>query len=109
MGLKKGQTNNRNGRPTGSQNKITKELRELIKEFLDRNFKGVQKEYDKLDSKEKLYFYKDLLKYAIPTISTTQMDWTDKSESKITDITIHHVNIDPFKQIRENAGITEKK
>jgi len=108
MGLPKGKTNNPKGRKKGSQNTVTKELRELIKEFLNENFEQVKRDFKKLDTKTKLYFYKELLKYAVPTISATQMDFTDTTEEKqITDIVIHHVNIDPFQKIRENAGIDD--
>ena len=38
MGLPKKRTNNPKGRPAGSENKITGELRERIKNFLEGNF-----------------------------------------------------------------------
>ena len=107
MGLPKGKTNNPKGRKKGTQNTVTKELRELIKEFLNENFEQVKRDFKKLDTKTKLYFYKELLKYAVPTISATQMEFKDITEEQISEIIIHHVNHDPFKQIRENAGIKE--
>jgi len=72
MGLKKGMTNNPKGRPQGSLNKVTKDLRLSITEFLQSNFDTVIKEWARLDGKDKLAFYKDLLKYAIPAMQSTQ-------------------------------------
>jgi len=72
MGLKKGQTNNSNGRPTGSINKLCKPLRQSITEFLENNFDEVIKIWDNLDYKDKLNFYRDLLKFAVPTLQATE-------------------------------------
>ena len=72
MGLKKGQTNNYNGRPTGSINKLCKPLRQSITEFLENNFAEVVSEWSKLEGKDKLNFYRDLLKFAVPTLQATE-------------------------------------
>ena len=48
MGLRKGQTNNPNGRPAGALNKVTKDLRINITEFLENHFDEVIKEWYKL-------------------------------------------------------------
>jgi len=72
MGLKKGQTNNSNGRPTGSINKLCKPLRQSITEFLENNFDEVVSEWSKLEGKDKLNFYRDLLKFAVPTLQATE-------------------------------------
>lgn len=72
MGLKKGQTNNANGRPTGSINKLCKPLRQSITEFLENNFAEVVSEWSKLEGKDKLNFYRDLLKFAVPTLQATE-------------------------------------
>lgn len=74
MGLKKGQTNNPNGRPAGSTNKISNDLRQLITEFLNNNFEEVVKIWEKSDNnKDKLNFYRDLLRFAVPTLQATEL------------------------------------
>lgn len=72
MGLPKGKTNNPAGRPTGSLNKLTKGLRKNITDFLQDNFEDVITEWQKLEGKEKLQFYKDLIQYAIPKMQTME-------------------------------------
>lgn len=72
MGLQKGKTNNPNGRPPGALNKITKDLRKNITEFLETNFDDVVNEWRNLEGKDKLQFYKDLIQYAIPKMQTME-------------------------------------
>jgi len=62
----KGHTNNPNGRPKGSQNRITKELKSGIMSFLQNNWEGVQSDFDQLEPRDKLTFILKLLEYALP-------------------------------------------
>ena len=66
MGLPKGKTNNPNGRPKGSQNRTTKEIKELLNNFISDNLDDLQAEYNNLDAKEKLQFFERVLKYVLP-------------------------------------------
>jgi predicted ATP-grasp superfamily ATP-dependent carboligase len=72
MGLQKGKTNNPAGRPSGSLNKLSKDLRKNITDFLEENFEVVKLEWQKLEGKDKLQFYKDLIQYAIPKMQTME-------------------------------------
>jgi len=60
-----GESGNPNGRPAGSQNKAKKKLREMIETFLLDNFEQVQEEFDRLEGKDKVKFYCDLLPYGL--------------------------------------------
>ena len=74
MGLKKGMTNNPTGRPVGSKNKVSIELRENITEFLSENFNKVKEDFKKLSPKDRLTFYKDLLKFSVPQLQNTNLE-----------------------------------
>lgn len=74
MGLRKGQTGNPNGRPKGSLNKTTKELKETVLAFLERNMADLQANYNQLEPKDKLLFFDKLLKYAMPTQAAVKAD-----------------------------------
>ena len=74
MGLKKGQTNNPAGRPKGSINKVNKELREMIKDFLTENLENFQEEFVNLDTKDKLKFIADILPYGLPKYQPTEVE-----------------------------------
>lgn len=54
------------GRPKGSPNKTTIEVKEFISKFLTANLENIQTDFDNLDSKERIYFIEKLLKYVIP-------------------------------------------
>ena len=66
MGLRKGQTNNKAGKPKGAVNKLNKDLRLSISDFLNNNFDEVIKEWKKLSGRDKVNFYKDILQYEVP-------------------------------------------
>lgn len=66
MGLKKGQTNNREGRPKGIPNKTTDELRATVQAFIEDNIEKLQDNFDLLEPKEKLIFIEKMLKMVLP-------------------------------------------
>lgn len=81
--MRKGTTNNPNGRPKGSKNKATKNLREIIKTFLEKNADDLQTEFAKLDAKDKLLFFEKLLKFAIPTQQQNQVNFEKLSDEDL--------------------------
>ncbi len=74
MGFEKGASGNPNGRPKGSKNKYKGTLRTMIADFLDNNFEKVTRDFKKLPAKDRLKFYVDLLPYAVPKLSSTEMN-----------------------------------
>jgi hypothetical protein len=61
----KGKTNNPNGRPVGSPNKTTAEIKSLITDFVGRNINTLQTDFEALDPKDRLAFFEKLLPYVI--------------------------------------------
>ncbi len=86
MAYRKGQSGNPHGRPKGAQNKITKDLRNTIKHFLDRNIEHLQKDYDQLDPQERLIFMEKLLKYAIPTMTQSKIELERLTDEQLDEI-----------------------
>jgi hypothetical protein len=86
--FKKGQSGNGNGRPPGARNKVQTELRDKIKLFLDGNFDAIQNDFDKLDPVQKLAFYERLLKFAVPVMSSQniQIDFDELDESQLDEV-----------------------
>ena len=74
MGLRPGQTNNRAGKPRGAVNKLSRDTRQTITDFLQTSWPEVEREFHKLNGKDKLNFYRDLLQYAIPKMQAVTMD-----------------------------------
>lgn len=61
---------NKGGRPKGSRDKITAPLRSMIGQFLQKNWKDVERSYKKLEPKEKVLVYERLLKYYLPQLQS---------------------------------------
>ena len=73
MPFKKGESGNSKGRPSGSENKVTVELRDRIKLFLESNFKTVQKDFKKLDSAQRVALYEKYLKFVLPQLQNSDL------------------------------------
>lgn len=70
----KGKTNNPNGRPAGTPNKVTKQLRERVSAFLTKEWPQVEKDFNRLDPKDKIMLYERLMQYAIPRLQATELN-----------------------------------
>lgn len=66
MAFKKGQITNPNGRPKGSPNRSTRQIRDAIALFVDKNIDKIQKEFNLMEPKDKLMFFERVLRYVIP-------------------------------------------
>ena len=85
-GLKKGQTNNPAGRPKGKPNRTTTEIKALVVQFIGKNITTLQKDFDQLEPKDRLAFIEKILKYAVPTMTQNQVDFSKMTEEQIDEI-----------------------
>ena len=69
------------GREKGTPNRLTKELRIILKEVLHNELESIGKHLDELDSKERLEVIIKLMPYVFPKVTSTShttnepMDW----------------------------------
>ncbi len=70
----KGYTNNPNGRPKGVPNKATTDLRQWITNFLEENREQIQQDWKSLQPKDRIVLFEKLLKYALPTLQSVQVE-----------------------------------
>ena len=66
------------GRCSGTPNKITRDLKETINDFLNNNIESLQDNFNQLDAKDKINFIERLLRYSIPRmadIPTIKVQW----------------------------------
>lgn len=86
--IKKGEVRNPKGRPKGSKNKATTKIRNLISELVEKEFENVEELLLQLKPNERAKFLTDLLKYAVPALSSINMEAT--VDQKITQIEVKY-------------------
>ena len=57
------------GRCYGTPNKITRDLKQTINDFLNNNIDSLQDNFNQLDAKDKINFIERLLRYSIPRMA----------------------------------------
>ncbi|MDR2139382.1 MAG: DUF5681 domain-containing protein [Tannerella sp.] len=66
MAQKKGQTGNPNGRPKGTPNKVTTDLRQWVNMLIENNREQLEKDLEALEPKERWQLIEKLMQYVIP-------------------------------------------
>jgi hypothetical protein len=66
MGLPKGVTNNPAGRPPGSRNKVTTELKQWITDLVHGNRQQFEEDLKKIEPAQRLAVLEKLIQYVIP-------------------------------------------
>ena len=79
MAQPKGKTGNPNGRPKGSPNKVTQELREWLAKLIDDNREQMQKDIEALEPKERLQVLEKFMQYTLPKPIAADMDRRNNS------------------------------
>ena len=74
MGRTKGDGRGRNngGRKKGTTNRVTRERRELIAEFLDNEWPNFQKMYERADEETKMKIYMEMIPYTTPKMASIE-------------------------------------
>ena len=86
--IKKGEVRNPKGRPKGSKNKATTKIRNLISDLVEKEFENVDELLLQLKPNERAKFLTDLLKYALPALSS--VDMTATVDNRITSIEVKY-------------------
>lgn len=73
MPFKRGQSGNPEGKPPGTKNKINQEIRQRIANFLDENFDKVKEDLEKLEPKDRVRFYIELLQFGLPKLKAIEL------------------------------------
>lgn len=80
------------GRPKGGENKVTKELRLMIKDFAEKRLTSIIRDFDSLPPALKVKLYIDFLQFVLPKLGSTTVDLSlEKMNSDQLDIVVNHL------------------
>jgi len=68
MAQKKGQTGNPNGRPKGSKNRSTSEIKTAIQKLLDTNVSQMERDLQELSPKDRISVLLKLAEFVLPKV-----------------------------------------
>ena len=80
MAFKKGKSGNPNGRPRGSKNKATNELREWVERFINDNLDTIANDIKELEPNDRVKFFLALLNYTLPKQQSVKAELHDERE-----------------------------
>lgn len=90
MPFKKGEVTSPKGRGKGNVNQTTRDARKMIVGIIDRNLDRVQMDLDSLEPFQRLQIIDKLLKYVVPSLTSTQLDLSKDVQDRFS-------NLFPFK------------
>ena len=92
--MKKGQTNNPNGRPKGTPNKITGDLRLKINAIVEKQIDNIEQDLQSLEPMQRLQIVEKLISYCVPKLQAQsfEIDLMKLSDEQLNQI-INELNI----------------
>lgn len=73
MPFKKGESGNPKGKPPGTKNKVNREIRQRINDFLDDNFETIEDDLKAIEPRERVRFYIELLQFGLPKLKAIEL------------------------------------
>lgn len=74
MGQPRGKTGNPNGRPKGSNNKVTTEMRTWLANLIEGKKEQIVTDLESLAPKERLQMIEKFLQYTLPKLQSVEQD-----------------------------------
>ena len=74
------------GRVKGTKNKITATQKQWIEDFLTRKQPEMEKEWDKLEPKDKWQMFEKLTGYIVPKMTSAQIDPSQLTDEQLDEL-----------------------
>lgn len=78
--FKKGQSGNKAGRPRGSRNAVTQEIREAFAEIVHGNIDRIHNDIKHMSGRDRVKFIIEFAKFVVPTLKATELEATIHNE-----------------------------
>lgn len=105
--MRKGKTNNPNGRPKGKPNKVTTELKAWISKIVEDNKEQVINDLKELEPKDRLAIIEKLMQYVVPKQQSISVEAQIEAEYKELEVLLQKAPDDVIDAILER--LTELK
>ena len=77
---------NRGGRPVGSKNNATTEIRNKYLQLIENNFKQLEEDLQTLKASERVKAIIELSKFILPTLKATEMSLNNETKFQAIEI-----------------------
>ena len=84
MGLQKGHTNNLNGRPKGSSNKVTRQVREVLADIVEEELNNLPEILKSLEPRDRAKLLIGFLTYVAPRLQNIAITPDQNAEIEVT-------------------------
>lgn len=101
MGQRKGQTGNLNGRPVGSKNKVTTELKEWITDLINDNKEQFTADLKGIDPDKRLAMLERLFQYVLPKQQSISIEAQLQAEYRELRVLLENAPEDAIDKITE--------
>ncbi len=88
------------GRKPGTPNKVTKDLRERINDFLNDNWEQIETDFAGLEPDKRVLLFERLLQFAVPKLKTVQNIGIDENK-----MTLHRIVFEDFSKMDDTPPI----
>ena len=101
MAQPKGKTGNPNGRPKGSPNRTTTEVRQWLSKLIEKNRRQIERDLKAIEPKDRLLILEKFMSYTVPKMQSIQ---AQVDFNNLTDEQLDNLVLEITQNIEENEN-----